>query len=140
MSPKSLIVSLAVLLIVSGCATAPGGSGSHGRTPACNDVVCHVVITVTNCQVTANPPTIEVTRQNVEIHWDIDSAGYTFDPHGITVERDNSAEFYGGTVAEHGQKYVLHDKNSFSSTYKYDIRVLNNGAACPVVDPWIYNN
>ena len=142
MTAKISIVSLAVLLFVSGCATAPSGRTPQGRIAACNANVCHVAIAVSDCQVTATPPILEVTQQNIEIHWDIDkaSAGYTFDVRGIVVERDDKGEFSGGKVAENGQKYILHDKNSFSSIYKYDIRVLNNGVACPVVDPWIYNN
>ena len=141
MKPGTLIASLAVLLILAGCASPQGG---RGKNPACNENVCHVTISVSvpatgGCQITADPETLEVRRTNVEIHWDIATSGYVFDGTGIVVEHDDRQEFSGGHIAEQGRKYVLNDKNSFTRPYKYDVHVKSGDQVCSV-DPWIYNN
>lgn len=142
MSPKSLMLSLVAVLMVGACTTVPGGRGGEGRFAACHGKVCQVAVSVVDCQVEVTPPTLEITGNDVEIHWDFDPAskGYTFDKSGIDVKGDRRGEFGNGHVAENGRKYILHDRNSFSETYKYDVNVLRGGVACPVADPWIYNN
>ena len=145
MKPRTLIASLAVLLILAGCAAAPGGGG---RSRACNDQVCQVTISVSapatvggQCTITADPETLEVKIRNkgVEIHWDIQKGDYVFADTGIVVERDDQLEFSGGHVAEQGRKYILHDKNSFTQKYKYEVHVKSGDKVCSL-DPWIYNN
>lgn len=137
MKPGTHIASLAVLLVLAGCASIQGG---QGKTPACNESVCHVTISVgTDCQITAYPSTLEVRQTKVEIHWDIATSDYAFDTNGIVVEHDQKQEFSGGHIAEQGRKFVLNDKNSFSQTYKYDVHVKSGDQVCSI-DPWIYNN
>ncbi|HEX7327063.1 MAG TPA: hypothetical protein VF428_00805 [Casimicrobiaceae bacterium] len=140
MKPGTLIASLAVLVILSGCAAAP----RHGRPPqqygVCNEHVCHITISVDDaCHITANPETLEVKETGVELHWDIVSRGYVFDGSGITIEHDDRGEFANGHIAEQGSKYVLNDKNSFTRPYKYDVHVKSGDKVCSL-DPWIFNN
>ncbi|HEX8739023.1 MAG TPA: hypothetical protein VF925_02650 [Casimicrobiaceae bacterium] len=137
MKPGTLIASLAVLLILAGCATTQVGS-----TRACNDQVCHVTISVgPGCDIKADPETLEVKVKNtgVELHWDIDTSGWAFNGTGIVVQRDDRQEFSGGHVAEQGRKYILHDKNSFTKQYKYEVHVKSGDQVCSL-DPWVFNN
>lgn len=136
-------VMVAVAAVIAGCQTTPGHP--PGRPPAtgkCNEQVCHILVKVDNCQVSAVPETLGVSGANRELHWDIDSGapGYTFAPDGIAFGDDPGHDFVNLHSAEQNRKYVGNDKNTFPRSYKYAIRLMRGAEACPVYDPWIVNN
>lgn len=128
---------VAVAAVLAGCQTVTGG-----RSPVCNDNVCHIDVKVVDCAVTADPPTLTVSGRDRELHWDLDgdSAGYRFARNGIAFDDDPKQEFTNLHAAEQDRKFVGKDRNTFPQKYKYTIRVMKGALACAPYDPWIVNN
>jgi hypothetical protein len=135
MTAKTVVTAVAFALVAAGCVSAPS------KLAACNEHVCHVVVTVTDCQISLAPPDIDVYGANHEIHWDIATAGYTFPVDGVWIKDDDPThEFTDPKRVEHDTKFIWHDKNSFEHTYKYGVKVMKGGMACAPLDPGIINH
>lgn len=128
---RFVVFAVALVLSLAAC----GDSRVSEKT---ND---HFVsVTITNEQIDIPvPDPVPVHGSHAVIHWEIKTAGYTFPDDGIVVVDDAGNEFSGGHTAEHGIKFHLNDKNSFSKTYKYTIKILKGSAPLPPRDPTIAN-
>ncbi|MDQ2916778.1 MAG: hypothetical protein M3R40_06410 [Pseudomonadota bacterium] len=136
MTAKTVVTAVAFALVVAGCALAPSTNMA-----ACKVHVCHVVVTVTECQISLVPPDIDVYGHGHEIHWDIATAGYTFPKDGIWIKDDDPKhEFDDPRRVANDTKFIWNDKNSFAQTYRYGVKVMKGATACAPLDPGIINH
>jgi len=144
MSVRTVATTVALALCIAGCASGPSKPPSPGdpRILACSDQECHVKIAVTNCTVTVTPEFIEITKKNVNIHWDIESGDYTFPERGGIVIKDYDPEReFTDPSRPTPKKWILKDKNTFAKYFPYGVQVVDrNGAACPLHDPGVINH
>ncbi|HEX8009452.1 MAG TPA: hypothetical protein VF814_00685 [Casimicrobiaceae bacterium] len=104
--------------------------------------MCRVVVTIANCQISAEPESIEIGKENrdVELQWDIATAGFAFSDEGIVVNDDPGREFRSPRKPQ-PTKFLLNDRHTFAKDYKYTVNV-KASSACPALtaDPWVVNN
>lgn len=139
MSTDSRIYFINRLVIIAVALVLPlGACGDNRVSQKTND---HFVsITITNDQIDIPiPDPVTVHGNHAVLHWEIKTAGYTFPDDGIVVGDDAGSEFSGGHTADHGTKFQINDKNSFSKTYKYTIKVLKGSIPLAPRDPTIAN-
>ncbi|HLX27165.1 MAG TPA: hypothetical protein VKV24_01600 [Casimicrobiaceae bacterium] len=138
MNAKPMLVAAASALVVAGCAT--GGFHPTGMHQICRGHgLCEIPVTVNACGI-AVPDTIDLYDGAKEIHWDIQTPGYSFPENGIVIKEDP-----GGSVSQlqrlSATKFKLHDDNvPQPKPISYGINVLNGSMACPQRDPWIVNH
>jgi len=94
-------------------------------------------ISITNNRISVSPDPLPVTGNNINIHWDIDTAGWTFPSNGIVIT-DPGDEFSDPEVQNNGKRFKWKDKNSSGGSYKYAINV-TNGSTPLSLDPTIIN-
>jgi hypothetical protein len=137
MTAKLGFTAALLALVAAGCALTP-----PIRMAACNDPECHVVVTVTDCQVSVNHDPITVNGRDHEIHWDIASTGYTFADDGIIIKDFDPLREFTDPRRPNATKFIWHDRNSVArpEPFKYGINVLRNGNPCGPHDPGIVNN
>ena len=146
-------IAIAIVLVWSliGCRTEESGKTV---APDCTSNACMIKVSVTgDCRNPANisvqPDTIGIAKNNhgPEIHWDIQTSGYTF-PSLQTAVVFNTAplppagEFTPVNLASNNTKLIMKDRNSATSTpqrYKYTLNLVSNGVACAPKDPFIVN-
>ena len=128
-----VIVSVAL----SGCTSMPPPRFG----PSCNAHECHVAVAIADCKISAVPDAIGIARGNgnVEMHWDITTAGYAFSDEGIVFSDDPRREFQNPRRPQ-PTKFMLNNKHSFAKDYKYTINI-KASTTCPAltVDPWVVN-
>jgi hypothetical protein len=122
--------------------------------PDCSSNTCMIKVSVTgDCHSPANisvhPDTIGIAKNNhgPEIHWDIQTSGYTFPSLQTAVVFNTpplppTGEFTPVNLASNNTKLIMKDRNSPTSTpqtYKYTLNLVFNGAACTPKDPFIVN-
>jgi hypothetical protein len=133
-----------VVVVVAGV----GLAGCGLAVAACDGTgACKVDVSVTNCVITADPPSLgPVTGKNVIIFWELDitSMFYRFPDDGVKLKTE-SPEFDQPEAQAIRKKFKLHDKNSLAGqhTYPYTIKVqrlvLFQWVDCPPLDPSIVN-
>ena len=147
MNTKALLIAVGIAVVI--------GIGflvftNLGPGNSCTSNQCKAKVTVSgdctnpnNIAVIPDPIPVGSGNHDPEIHWDIQTSGYTFAPvpNGIVIQMPPPppGEFHDPTLASNGTKFILKDKNSVPQTYKYAINLLHNGAACASKDPSIMN-
>lgn len=94
-------------------------------------------VSITNNVISVTPDPLPVRGSNVEVHWDISTAGWTFPSNGIVIKNPGS-EFSDPEVKNNGNRFKWKDKNASVGTYKYAINV-TNGTTPLSLDPTITN-
>jgi hypothetical protein len=144
---NKMLWSIAVVgLVVAGCCLAPRGQGSEPPIQAaiCKEKECVVAVQVAACAIRVNPDWLGVAKGNrdVEIVWEIrNSPGVTFakeDPIFFKDRyREAAARQFREPKALSDTKYRWQNANSAPGVYHYGVRVVDNGRACPPLDPVI---
>ena len=120
------------------------GGARPPRIPAdlCKQKECNVAVQVTKCTITVDPEWLGIAKgnRNVEIIWEIHgSPGVVFaekDPVFFKPEdREAAAKAFREPKANSPTKYRWLNLNSGPGIYHYGVRVVDNGKACPPLDP-----
>ena len=136
MNAGTVVTAVAFAVVVAGCASMRTDSAA-----ACNEHVCHVAVHVNECAISVDPDALPVDAKNVEIHWDIESPGYTFPADGIRLKEDDPSQEFSHLIATpNGRRFMANDKNSSKKTWLYGVKVMKGGVGCPALDPSIVNN
>jgi hypothetical protein len=101
-----------------------------------------VKVTVVDCRISVDRPTIDIARGNhdIEIHWDIVSGGYTFPSDGIWIKDDVSPPQFSNPMRLTPTKFKWNDRNTAARMFHYGVKVMKDGTACtPPLDPIINN-
>jgi len=140
------MLSIAALVAISGCEAVgikpmvgPDGLPRLGNGPFtdCNGAACTVSITVVNCDNVVDPGTLYVGyRGQVQLIWQLNTPGYTFDGPGIV--------FQGGPITVHGaapRQVTAHDNNTGrAGPFKYKILLRETATNKPChKDPEVVN-
>ena len=98
-----------------------------------------VTITVTKAGIIAQPDPVRVPRKkrNVLIRWRIETRGWKFAPHGITIKK-NYNQFHSRRRHEGARAFHWFDRNTKKEYYKYTVNV-TNGRTTASRDPGIGN-
>ena len=138
MSNRLWICTTLVSIGLLGCESMP-----RALAVGCTPGICKVEVTVVDCVVWVQPPTLDVPqpRGGKNIHWDIVSNDYVFAANGIVIDKPD-AEFDLPDLSHPGKKFIWHDKHTKKGEYKYSVNVIKTGVnprACPTHDPLISN-
>lgn len=143
--PRSVLVLVATCwsLLIAACGSL-AARDQVGSSTGCVGAECKVDVNVNNCDVSAAPPTIYVLPNFNVIKWTIqatDGTGYHFPPDGITIKSPGSGVTPDPGVTGNGKMFVMHDDHTVPGPIPYNVLVVrdSNGAACPLLDPIIYN-
>ena len=138
MAMKTLFAAV-FSLAMAGCAML--GLPPPGKMAPCNSHVCLAKVTVVDCRISVDPPTIDIAKGNrdVEIHWDIVSSGYTFPGDGIGIKDDVSPPQFSAPMRLTPTKFKWNDRNTVARMFHYGVKVMKDGTACPPLDPIINN-
>ena len=143
------IGSIAVAaVLLAGCCLAPrgeGGSAGDRVTAAiCKEKECKVAVRVAACTITVDPEWLGVARGNrdVAIVWEIrNSPGVTFAKEGPIFfkerDREPAARQFSKPQPMGDTTYRWTMANNSPGVFHYGIRVVDNGRACPPLDPTI---
>ena len=94
-------------------------------------------VSIANNVISVTPDPLPVSGNNINIHWDISTPGWTFPSNGIVITNPGS-EFEDPEVQNNGNRFKWKDKNSSAGNYKYAINV-TNGSTPLTFDPTIIN-
>jgi hypothetical protein len=134
---KKMLILLVPLL--AACASLTGTGGEVG--PACKTHVCRVMVTVTGgCGIKVAPENLPIDpeNKNVVIQWDVTGADFAKD--GIVLKKgDPHGDFEKWAHGGPRTITVVDRHATLNVTYPYDVRVVQNGTACPGIDPTIMN-
>ncbi len=143
MSTKVLLLLIASTAALSGCATV---SKEMAASP-CNQGVCFIDVSVTDCRVTVDPEKRRIARgnRNPVIHWRLDAASfavYRYADRGITWKRNPDNEFHTPGRANGGKHFTWADKNTQPGDYPYTVHLVrrSSGEACAPHDPSVVND
>lgn len=136
------------MVLYSAIAAAVGLSGCAGGTKEaalpCNQGVCKVAVTITNCAasggVSVEPVTLRVDQTN-NIEWEFATGGYLFAQNGIVIGVDPKGELDPPVLAPNRKKITVHDHHKETNYWiYYAVNVTKeDGTPCVSLDPWIYN-
>ena len=145
----SLVCAVAASAVMLGCTTVPKFDPQVATS--CDDKhVCGVPVTVVNCVVTIPPDKAELHMSGgpVAILWFLTPASilqkYSFNTtKGVVLKvPDPFAQFPTQEPVFNEHAYLWLNRNTNVKVYDYSINIVDNGhagAACPVLDPKIYN-
>ena len=95
-------------------------------------------VTVANNIVSVTPDPLPAgPGNNVNLHWNISTNGWTFPSNGIVITNPGD-QFSDAQVLNNGRQFKWKDKNTNSVRYKYTINV-TNGSTTLSLDPTIEN-
>ena len=138
MSRRTVVFTATIAALAYACAGPPTRMGA----PVCTTHECRIAVTVASCQIAADPPVIRIgaANRNVELHWDITTAGFAFSDEGIVINDDPGREFQNPNKPQ-PTKFILHDRHTSAGDFKYTINV-RPSSACPALtlDPWVVND
>jgi hypothetical protein len=108
----------------------------------CRQHQCLVAVQVSACRVTVDPDWLGIARGNhdVEIVWEIrNSPGVTFsrDEPVFFKSKELASKAFTNPKGEGGTRYSWHHVSTGPAVYHYGVRVVDNGRACPPLDPSI---
>ena len=146
---------LVPLAVLAGCSwlqrestdVKSSATQSSGTTFKCFEKSqCRVTVVVTACSasaITPNPYTLKVTRRlrDVPIVWTLRApAGFSFAPDGINFKNKEMASRQFTTSKSTSHEFVWEDANTSPGTFRYNIKVRQDGKDCPVLDPIVVND
>ena len=95
-------------------------------------------VTVANNVVSVTPDPLPAgPGNNVNLHWNLSTNGWTFPSNGIVITNPGD-QFSDSQVLNNGKQFKWKDKNTNGVKYKYTINV-TNGATTLSLDPTIEN-
>ena len=95
-------------------------------------------VTIANNIVSVTPDPLPAgPGNNVNLHWNIVTDGWTFPPNGIVIVNPGD-QFSDPKVKNNGKQFKWKDKNSNDLSFKYTINV-TNGTTTQSLDPTIVN-
>jgi hypothetical protein len=110
----------------------------------CKEKGCSVAVRVVACAITVEPEWLGVAKGNrdVEIIWEIrDSPGVTFAKDEPVFfkpqDRESAGKQFSSPKPYSGTRYRWLNANNAPGVYHYGLRVVDNGKACPPLDPII---
>lgn len=138
---KKILVLLVPVLAVACAPIERTGGGGGGVGPECKTHVCRVAVTVADgCKIQVVPENLPIgaENKNVVIQWDVSGADFAQD--GIVLKKgDPHGDFVKWTHGGPRTITVVDRHTTTNVIYPYDVRVVQNGTACPGIDPTIMN-
>jgi hypothetical protein len=152
MKAGALLWTAAAGFLFAGCAwldrddgTPPSTSGNVPVT--CSQTPCPPIqVTVTACVVTITPASYRVGKgvKGATIVWDVQTPNVTFPSQPIRWKKESQAlaerEFTNPRLLRDGRGFSWDDGNSQPATFNYGVNVIQDGKACPPMDPTIIND
>jgi hypothetical protein len=146
MKAKALLPAAAATLLLTSCHWVHGDDKA-GVAKVCTKKDCYVAVTVRDCTIRVDPPTITISgNRDVEIFWDIvRSPGVTFAPQDAVFFKPDSIErarlqFSRPQLQKENTRFRWLDANNAKGEFNYGVRVVQDGKACPPLDPIIIND
>jgi hypothetical protein len=152
MNFKAPMVVAACSLVLGSCAwwegfIHPHGSGHTAKVVVCKEKECRVKVTVSACAISVDPESLGIAKgvHDVEIVWEIKNSP------GVTFPRENAIFFKEKDRAAAARQFRaprLRDEKTFSwldansgpGEFHYGVNVIDNGKACPTLDPIVIND